>query len=316
MTIGLTGHLTKALAHLRLLSALLLLQLAAHAPNVYAQAHYVYRYSSAPPAEVFANGFQALGSDLNLVSYARASGSMTGFVTTSASYRNAQEHAHVSLQYAPMGRLWGYIYTISADNTFYDLNMSVRRFFQQENQAGTVEPRRRALMQSIGLVLPLETSEHFVTPNAIPSEMIRSSVRVRLVRGSDGRFQLEEGERRDNPNWIGYEDSRVTNPDPYATTWPDDDVAASPGRCTPPIGEIDEGGATGGNCTGVYAVAAEGTGGIEQALRYYSPFDFADCSSSSSRREKRDSNAVICPRLRLTNLSRLMGVLSIMSPDV
>lgn len=306
-----------AKARLRLISVLLLLQVAAHAPDLYAQTHYVYLYTWRPPQKVFANGFQALGDDLNLLNYATASSLMTGFVTTTASYRNAQDHALAALQYTSGGRLSGYIYRISTDNTFYDLNLSVRHFFHQQRQAGTIEARHRSLMHDIERALPLDDSEQFVVPHRIPPGMIQSSTRVDLVSGADGRRRIEEGERRDNPNWVGYEDRRVTNPNPYPISWPEDDAAGSFGSCTPPIGAIDEGGAIGGNCTDVLAVAAGSAEGIEGAMHRYGPFEFADCSSSSSsKREKRDIGSATCPELRLINLSRLKRVLWILVSDL
>lgn len=303
-----------AMICLRRIAVLLLLPMAMLAPDAYAQTHYVYIYSSRPPGRIFSDGFQALGNDLNLLNHISGNKLMTGFVTVTANYQNARYHAETSLRYTSE-RPIGYIYRISADRTYYEVNPSIRYFFQQQTLAGTVGSHR-SLMHNVRLLLPLESSENLVATQGIAPAMIQSSVQVRLVSRPDGTVRLVEGEHRDNTNWVGYDDTRTSNPNPYPIIWPDDGTATSSGRCTPPLGDIDEEGVAGGSCSDVYALSTEATVGIERAMRYYGPFDFADCSSSSSsRQEKRENADATCPRLRLFNLSRQMRALSLITAD-
>lgn len=305
------AHMTAsaAKARPRLMLALMLAAMALHATASYAQTHYVYRFSFTPPAQVFSDGFPPTGADLNLLNYLSGTRGVTGFVSVTASYANIQEMATTSLYYAPPGRSVGYIYRISTDSTFYDVSTSVRRFFEQEQRLGISGPHR-SLMRTIEGALPLESSQRLVATRGIAPGMIQWGTPVRLVRERDGVNRLSADAPRDNPHWIGYEDSRIANANPYPVTWPDAAQASSSESCTP----SDDEGAAGGNCTGdVYAVATEAPGGIEQALHYYSPFDFADCSSSSSdRREKRSAGSAICSTLPVVNLSRLLRVAEIM----
>ncbi|EBC5529440.1 hypothetical protein C3M26_21680 [Salmonella enterica] len=103
-------------------------QVNAASPSTYSGTppKFVYRVDSRRPDEIFQNGFEAWGNNYNLIAHVNGascstSGSQSGFISTTSNLdaANAIAEQHVA------ERGVAYIYTIRADNTFYNAAESI-----------------------------------------------------------------------------------------------------------------------------------------------------------------------------------------------
>ncbi|MEV8521200.1 hypothetical protein ABZR86_15485 [Dyella marensis] len=274
---------TAPFAKRQLRPALLLIMLAwMVSPASRAQVQHLYFYSASPPERVFNGPISGRGTHLNLLRFVLTPTTPSAFVSATASYGLALRVAEARLRDGHDAA--GYIYRITANPRFYDVTLSLERFLESESASGGVTAQRRPLARLIQAAIRFYgDNREFVSEDRILPSMVSWAMPVVGINEPDGRFRVQEGARRDNPRWDGTRNSQA-NINRYPNIhWP-----------------------AGGLSEELLAVAAPG-GWLHPAL-------VPDCEPP--QREKRDTGDVSCSGPQpLINLSRLLGVLAIMSSE-
>lgn len=272
----------------------------------HAEIHFVYRFDLRPPVEIFQNGFQPRGQDMNLLHHVLldSQGNGSGFIATTSDYGSALGFAERFLNSEQDSA--GYIYRVAVDDSFYDVHHSLRTFLEQGVATGAAD-RHINLVDRVELAMDeFEDEEEFVAAGGgIAPSRISGAIPVRLELQGDGIFRLIQGDFQENQNAPDIPVGSAST-EPYPMSWPSDGESSS-SSCVDTDSDSGSGsdGAVGANCTGdVYAVA--GPGG------YIHPLQFPDCHSP--QRKKRIEAS--CRSPTLINVSRRMRILKLMSSDL
>jgi len=264
----------------------------------HAQARNMYIYSEIAPDRMFSAGpgrivvkpedvvLRPRGNHLSLINHVLTPTQPGAFITVSSSEEAMRRLAATMLR--NRSGATGYIYTVRADSSFYDVQLSFRRFLDQQ-RAMDMDHRYPGLERAVEVSLRLFEDRHmFVTTQPITSGMITSSMAYRL--GQRGAVEMVPGGLQNN--WRAYSYGANSGPsanlNPYDVSWPQD---------TSLLGHL-------------WVVEGEPGGWVQGALATQC---LAAQGPSSSSRRRREAEEASCPTpAPLIDLLERLKMVSIM----
>lgn len=264
-------------------------------PSLYAQPKYVYRFDFRPPEVIFSSGFTARGHNRDLLRHVAFWAGDSAFIATTESYEVALRIARGHLR-GPSD-LTGYIYTISANPTFYPVTASLEGFLDRGRAEGIDQEHFMTAAAAQAAMEELRWEQEYVAAGPIWARWIHSAKPVDIVRGARGRIEVYERPRVLNSGWGVSEDDRASLL-PYPMTWPVSDHAMP--VCAATIHELEDledlENLEGEDCAGDLWMAMDGD-------EYIHPAMLASCDLS--RKEKRSAGERACSEgPRLLNASK------------
>lgn len=279
---------------LRLGFVLLLALCGAFPSQAWAKIHFVYRFDTRPPSEIFSTGFVPRGNNADLLQHVISSyRDDSAFIGTTSSYEAALRFARTQLR--GVSDVTGYIYEIAADDSFYEVTSSLEGFLERERAAG-IHPDNRFMALTVDMAIAEFRWEHeFVATRPIAASSIYWGIEVNVMRESHGSVRVEQGSRHDHAS-PRERPNTFANLDPYPVTW---SSGAAPTLACADSNDDAEGPA-GVNCTGDLYAAADGGDYVHPAMLPW-------CSSPQNRqKEKRSIDTASCSGgVSLINLSKL-----------
>lgn len=151
----------------------------------------VYRFSSRPPADIFAHGFQAAGGNVDLLRFASGASladQTSAYVATTSSIEFALDLFRRFHQYHPGTEV--FLYTIRPTLNFHSLSVSLHR-------AATILPDVEARHEAQTLLISGRRYHEWAAYGGITPDLIESAYRLRIFDGTIQRSELER-----NPNYF------------------------------------------------------------------------------------------------------------------
>ncbi|WP_249032358.1 scabin-related ADP-ribosyltransferase [Tenebrionicola larvae] len=149
----------------------------------------VYRLDSRHPDTIFAEGFQPMGENRNLIEHLSGRALELGnsaFISTTSTWSAIERFVSEDLE--ENAESW--VYEITPTDTFYDVNGSMLH-------ANLQNPGTPLATQALRIYREFGWQEEFASVQAIPSSRIAYAYRVRVVNGN-----VVVQETRNNPNYV------------------------------------------------------------------------------------------------------------------
>lgn len=266
----------------------------------HARVRYVYVYAEIPPDRMFSAApgekpikpedvvLRPRGEHLSLINHVMTPSQPGAFITVSSSEQTVRRQAAVALRNRP--GVTGYIYELRADQSFYDVRLSLQRFVEQQRSMD-LDYRYPGLEMALGvLIRMIENDGLFVTNQAILSGMVLSSTGYRGIYRPDGSLESTQVVSSQN-NWSAFRYGANSGPSantvPYDISWPQD---------TSLLGHL-------------WVTEGEPGGWVQAALA-------SQCLTGqgpSSHRHKRDAGEAGCAVPPLIDLWQRLKIVAIMS---
>lgn len=229
------------------------------------------------------------GTHLSLINHVLTPDRPGAFITLASSEAQARRLASTRLRNRPGAT--GYIYTVRADESFYNVQLSFRHFLDRQ-RALDLDHRYPGLERAVEVMLRLfEDRPLYVATRPIVSGMITASSEYRI--GNGGEAEMVPRGLQNNWRAFSYAGNRgpSANPGPYETSWPQD---------TSLLGHL-------------WVAEGEPGGWIQGALA-------AQCVApqepSSSHRRKRHADETNCPASQpLMDLWQRLKIIAITAVD-